>query len=306
VSNGSRATGASGNAAGAAQRAGPCGVAPQSAPFGVARRSRGAATFRSSRLARHALRHDRVHNLFLDEPSELSEDGASLRERVLVLDAVRRELADWLAEPVARTTVRLSAGTWTCSYLVERFAELHQANDNFSLQFISTEHQLGIAHREIDIGLRNARPEENNLVARRTSEVCFASYASAELCARNSNADQLPWLLVVPECARTRSTRWMVEHRIANARVQASSTRTLLDLALAGAGATVLPCFVGDRLPTLRRVGPIIDELTESQWLVLHSETRNRPAVRTVIDRLSALFETCGDLYRGERETTAD
>ncbi len=65
---------------------------------------------------------------------------------------------------------------------------------------------------------------------------------------------------------------------------------------------TVLPCFVGDRLPGLRRVGPLIDELTESQWLVMHGETRHRPTVRTVLERAGAVIEDHADLYRGERQ----
>ena len=56
-------------------------------------------------------------------------------------------------------------------------------------------------------------------------------------------------------------------------------------------------------LPGLLRIGPIVEELTESQWLVMHSETRNRPAVRTVVDRIGSLIEEYADLYSGKHFT---
>ncbi|MDC0435339.1 LysR family transcriptional regulator [bacterium] len=233
---------------------------------------------------------------------ELTADGASLRERVLQLDAIRVELADWLAEPTRLPMVRLSAGTWTCNFLVEQVARLHQESDPFGLVFVSTEERLNIAHREVDVGLRNTRPDDPNLVTRRIGEVCYASYATVGIAHRYRDKDQWPWLLVAPDYARTRSAYWMVEHRISQAVLQVTSSRTLLDLAVAGAGVTMLPCFVGDRLPGLLRIGPIVDELTESQWLVMHSETRKRPNVRTVVDRVGSLIEEHADLYSGKHE----
>jgi len=90
---------------------------------------------------------------------------------------------------------------------------------------VSTEERLNIAHREIDIGLRNSQPNEINLAARRVGEVQYAAYAANKL--------ELP-------------------------------------------------------------------ESNSSQWLVMHGETRHRPAVRTVLERVSALNELHADLYRGK------
>lgn len=240
--------------------------------------------------------------LFHRQPSgyELTADGASLRERVLQLDAVRAELADWLAAPSRRIMVRLSAGTWTCRFLLHQISRLHLADDSFGLAFVSTEERLSIAHREVDIGLRNSRPEEPSLATRRVANVSYASYASTDISLPENDESQWPWLLVVPDCARSRSTHWMVENRLSQAVLQVTTSRSLLDLALTGAGVTVLPCFVGDSEPGLRRVGPLIEELSESQWLVMHSDTRHRPAVRTVIDRIGTVIDEHADLYRGD------
>ena len=66
-------------------------------------------------------------------------------------------------------------------------------------------------------------------------------------------------------------------------------------------GQAVLPCFVGDSLPELRRMGTTIDELADQQWMVLNDAERHQPAVRLAIDRLVALLEEHRALFRGER-----
>ena len=65
--------------------------------------------------------------------------------------------------------------------------------------------------------------------------------------------------------------------------------------------AGVMPCFSGDRDPQLMRAGPLIAELAETQYLVMHNDDRHRPEVRKVIDRLHALFRDHAELCRGDR-----
>ena len=51
----------------------------------------------------------------------------------------------------------------------------------------------------------------------------------------------------------------------------------------------MLPCFAGDIDPLLERAGDAIDDLQETQWIVMHNDDRHRAEVRTVIDRVAAL-----------------
>ena len=69
-----------------------------------------------------------------------------------------------------------------------------------------------------------------------------------------------------------------------------------------GAGRGLLPCFMGDADPGLVRAGPVIDSLTYDIWITVHEDERQRPEVRTVIDRLSALFAAHAGLFAGRSE----
>ncbi|HZW72223.1 MAG TPA: hypothetical protein VFF43_01695, partial [Caldimonas sp.] len=52
----------------------------------------------------------------------------------------------------------------------------------------------------------------------------------------------------------------------------------------------VLPCYLGDADPALRRVGPILPEVAADQWLLVHRDLRALPRVRAVMDALVQLF----------------
>jgi DNA-binding transcriptional LysR family regulator len=80
-----------------------------------------------------------------------------------------------------------------------------------------------------------------------------------------------------------------------------SDARAVLDMVRAGAGRAVLPCFIGDSEAALIRIADPIPELRGEQWLALNDQTRQEPAVRTVIDRLAALLTDHRSLYNGER-----
>ena len=82
--------------------------------------------------------------------------------------------------------------------------------------------------------------------------------------------------------------------------MEVSNPRLLLDLALQGAGQVILPCFVGDREPGLRRTGDVINDLTRDQWLVVHGEDRNQPQVRRAINAIAKLLTTNAKLFAGK------
>ena len=55
----------------------------------------------------------------------------------------------------------------------------------------------------------------------------------------------------------------------------------------------------GDDDPELRRVGEEIAELRHRSWLVMNNEDRHRPEIRTVVDRMRALFRRHAALFEG-------
>ena len=228
---------------------------------------------------------------------ELTDEGRALLRKALAMEASARPIEDWLAVGHDRPVIRVSAGTWTANFIADNFSRLWTPNDPFRICFKTTEARLDITHREIEIGIRNMPAESGNLASRPTVDVAFAAYV-----ARNHpDPKGSEWVAVGSDEAITRSARWLLAQDGAAICAWANTPYTLRDLVRAGAGKGVMPCFAGDRDPRLMRAGPLIGELAETQYLVMHDDDRHRPEVRKVIDRLNALFRDHAELCRGDR-----
>jgi DNA-binding transcriptional LysR family regulator len=223
--------------------------------------------------------------------------GRTLLGKALAMEAGARPIEDWLAAGGQRSVVRVSAGSWTANFFAANFSRLWSPDDAFRLAFKTTEARLDIAHREVEIGIRNGPGDSPNLASRRTVAVAYAPFR-----ARNQpSGGRDDWVAITAEDAATRSARWVNERPDASVTVWANTPRTLHDLIRAGVGTSVLPCFAGDRDPLLERAGEEIAELREEQWLVMHNDDRHRPDVRTVIERIVALVHAHAPLFAGQR-----
>lgn len=222
--------------------------------------------------------------------------GKALLERVRVMHAAALPVHEILSSQAETPLIRLSAGTATANFLADKINLLHRAGDGFRLNFVTTEAVLDIAHREIDLGIRNRPAEAGNLASRRLGTLRFAAYRSWSV----SNPDLLGWVAVDPSHARHPAAQWLhrQNHTI---NVMASSVATVHELVKAGAGIGVIPCMIGDCDPALCRVGAVINELTEQQYLVMHDDDRHRPPIRRLIERITKIYDDNADLLAGQR-----
>lgn len=231
----------------------------------------------------------------------LTADGRTLRDKARAMEAGMRPIADWSRTSGEKPGVRVSAGTWTANFLADHFTALWSPADAFHICFKTTEARLDLAHREAEIGLRNAPPETGNLAVRKLADVAFAPYRAAHL----TGDAPLDWVAIGRDEALTASARWVLDQADAPVAAWANTPRTLADLVAAGAGRGVLPCFAGDRDRRLVRAGPVIAGMAHAQYMITHGDDRHRPEVRTLIGRIAALIERNADLYRGERGAEA-
>lgn len=228
---------------------------------------------------------------------ELTDDGRALLRKVRAMEAGARPIEEWISADGERPIIRLSAGTWTANFMAENIPRIWTPDDPYRICFKTTEARLDISHREIEIGVRNRPAESGNLASRRTVDLGFAPYIARS----HPNPRGSEWVAIDPDEAITRSARWLSAQDGASVCAWANTPYTLRDLVRAGAGKGVMPCFAGDRDPRLMRAGPLITDLAETQYLVMHNDDRHRPEVRLVIDRLHALFRDHAALFRGDR-----
>jgi len=227
---------------------------------------------------------------------QLTGDGELLFEQLQEMETAARLVESWRREGEG-ATVRITVGTWNAWLLAENFPALCSERDGFSLAITVGETRASLAYRETDIGIRAFEPEESYLAASLIGDVAYAAYRQKNA----ASAANSRWVAVGEEEAISAYLRW--PHQQAEGRIVATITRprSLLDLARAGAGCAVLPCFIGDLDPMLERAGDEIPALRHRQWIVMNNEDRHRKEIRTVVDRMTKLLRSHADVFAGKR-----
>ncbi|CDP52083.1 Transcriptional regulator, LysR family [Devosia sp. DBB001] len=227
----------------------------------------------------------------------LTEAGEELLERAEDVEAAMLSLNRWREGTVGDRVVRISAGPWTSAFLAAHIGEIWQAENGIRIELVTANAKVDIGRRNADIGIRNQRPTEQWLAGRLTGRTAYAIYSGRQLI--NGIAAGL-FVGVAGEAATTQSARWLHAHHGDRIGVRGNDARTLVDLVAAGAGLSVMPCFIGDSDERLVRVAPPIAELFAEQWIVTHQDERHSGPVRLVAGRLTQLMARNAGLMRGE------
>lgn len=192
-----------------------------------------------------------------------------------------------------------SVGPIVADYLAPHLAALMTAHPGLDLSLIASNDNLSVARREADIALRLGRPAEGDFLIRKLADVAFAVYARAD-------ADPPPgWVAYGEELDRTPEMRWLAEQLGRGAtddprriRLRCDSLRGLARALLAGIGCGVLPCFVGDTTPGLRRL-PAAGLPVRELWQLVHRDARRQARVAAVTAWLAERFAADADLFGG-------
>jgi DNA-binding transcriptional LysR family regulator len=228
----------------------------------------------------------------------LTHDGEELLARAEDVEAAMLSLTRWQEGAGGTRTVRISAGSWTTHFLAQHIGSIWQAGEGLEVEFVTAAERVDIGRRNADIGIRNLRPTEQWLAGRMTGKVAFALYTGRELV---NGVEAGLFVGLARDGVNTPSARWLAAHHGNRMGVRANDGLAVRELVAAGAGLSVLPCFIGDADTRLNRIAKIITELTSEQWLVTHHEQRHDPAIRKVADRIAQLLRDHGALFRGER-----
>jgi DNA-binding transcriptional LysR family regulator len=227
----------------------------------------------------------------------LTEAGSDLLTRAEDVEAAMRGVTGWSEGTTSGPLVRLSVGTWMARFIADRIGTLWQVEDRARLELVVTNDEVDIARRAADIDLRADRPLEPNLAQRQVGRAAFAIYSGRQ---RINGVAAGFFVGVSGDAARTAPARWLEAHHGDRIGIRASDAHAARDLTAAGAGLTVLPCFIGDLDNRLTRLGQPIPELTCDLWLVTHADRRHEAPIRRVSQRLAGILTENAALIRGE------
>lgn len=209
----------------------------------------------------------------------LTADGLALAEKTRAMEDAARQIAQWQSAAQGPVCVRISAGTWTALDLAQQVAAYWSPEACWLPEFMYCDRDLDIARREVDIGIRNRRPEQPWVARQQIGWVDYAVYGADE--------SVEGWIGPSADAPLTPSIRWVQAHHGDRIATRVNSPHLAAALACAGIGRVVLPTFVGERRDGLMRLSEPIAELRSEQWLVSHHEARNEPPIRAALDAIA-------------------
>jgi DNA-binding transcriptional LysR family regulator len=227
--------------------------------------------------------------LVLRGPDGLTLTPLGERIAPLVQEVERAVSAARAAVKAERSRVRLSVPQALTTIFTQALPQLRRDHPEVSLELIGNNRAPDLKRGEVDVAVLVRAVLDEDLVRRSLGEVGWSLYAADSYLARRP-APVDPHDLSGHEIVALNTdspvapaAKWLSEHA-ANATVvsRSNASGALVDAAVAGAGLALLPCFLADAEPALRRLTS--DVLTKhSISLVYRREVRIAEPVRLVI-----------------------
>lgn len=229
---------------------------------------------------------------------ELLSDTQAMERAALSIDRRSAGLSD-----TVRGVVRLSAGEAMSALLARHLPELRERLAEIEFELVASHTLANLSRREADLLIREQVPDLAGIVTRKLGRVAYAIYAHPSIAlARLPVAAfrSVPWIGFDDDHTYMPGQRWLQE-RLDGARpaVRGNNWLVLHEAARAGAGYAILPCYLGDRDPQLKRVGAPIADVFADQWLLVHRDLRALPRMRAVMDAVVDLFHRERPLLEG-------
>lgn len=232
---------------------------------------------------------------------ELTPAGDNLRQmaermerEALGIDGCLLDQDARMAGPLRVTAINNMAS----SVLMPMFAGFSRQYPEVELHIQVSNADASLAQREADLAIRLTNSPVDTLIGRQVVRVASTLYASHDLeLPEGVDDSELPWLGV--ECCEfhrgwTREACGQPDHSLV-------LDDTLLTQAALreGMGVSILPCFMGDTDPALRRVCEPRSHWDLGLWLLLHPDLKRTARVLRFRDYMIEAIQARSDLFEG-------
>lgn len=230
-----------------------------------------------------------------------------LGERIapLVEDVERAVSAARAAAKAQRERVRLSVPQALTGIFTQALAQWRIKHNQISLEIIGANRSPDLKRGEVDLAVLVKDATDKDLVRRTLGEVGWSLYASSAYLARHP-APVDPYDLsgheivaLASDSTAAPAAKWLAVHA-KNATVcsRSNASASLVAAAVAGAGLALLPCFLAEAEPSLKRLTP--DVLTKhAVSLAYRREAKIAEPVKLVIRFVIDLMREHADSLRG-------
>ncbi len=205
----------------------------------------------------------------------------------LAMGAAARRLGSRAAWPGG--VVRLTTTDTLMHHLLPPLLSAYQQAAGVQLLVNTSTARHDLLKGEADVAVRAGGRPPDPLVARKLCRIESTVYCSRSL--GGVRADQLaqhPWIAGDDSFSHLASSQWLLSQGLdAQTVLRSNSHVNILHLVKAGAGLAVLPCYLADLEPTLRRVIDAPPKAWRSDlWLLTRADLRQVPRIKLLFDMI--------------------
>nr|WP_314533213.1 LysR family transcriptional regulator [uncultured Pseudomonas sp.] len=182
-------------------------------------------------------------------------------------------------------------------FLIPAIARLHQQHPDVRVQLDASTQILSLSRREADIAVRNTRPDNPDLIARRIARWPVGLFAAQSYIDRHGlpepgSAFEGHDLVVYQPYLQGNKDMTLVSEPLSRGRIVSSLSSSLLvrRSIAAGIGLGEIPLYMGERDGLVRLWPERTRPLPYDVWLVTHADLRHTARVRAVIEEIVAAF----------------
>jgi DNA-binding transcriptional LysR family regulator len=184
--------------------------------------------------------------------------------------------------------------TYAAVLLPPIIAKLRLREPGVQVEIVVANHASDLRRREADIAIRNFRPTEPDLIAKKIGDADAVLYATPDYIAKIGNPTK-PSDLRQADFVNMDHGGMMIKGlntlglglTEANFPLLTESYLVMWELVRQGAAIGILDAYIGDAAPDVRRVLPDLEPLVFPIWLVAHRELTTNRRVRMVYDFLA-------------------
>lgn len=221
------------------------------------------------------------------------------------IDTLERRLAGQdlrLSGPLRVTTT----DTLAVTILIPHLAAFRAEHPGVALELSISNAMADLTRRDADIAVRPSSEPPETLVGRRIADIAFAVYGRNDRTSPATATDDLsddPWVVLDESLANTATSRWMRDALPSTTPIacRVDSLLAAREAVRAGMGLALLPCYLGDGAPGLRRVRGPLPGVRSSLWLLTHEDLRRTARVRAFIDFMAHRLAGDRDFMEGRR-----
>lgn len=227
----------------------------------------------------------------------IADTAAAMEEQFIALE---RRLHGQDHRPAG--SVRLTTtDTLMASFLPPLLQQFRARFPEITVELTTANARLDLSRREADVALRASSEPPSYLVGRKLGDIASAVYR-ARSSPQPRTLATATWVAPGDGLSHLASYRWLADAGLtARVALRADSLVDLCHSIRAGVGIGILPCYLGDSMPDLRRAGAPLPALTSPFWILTHPDLQRVTRIRAVMETFPELLKPLRDLLAGRR-----